>query len=297
MQGVVFNIQRASTHDGPGVRTTVFLKGCGLRCAWCHNPESISPRPQIMTYPAKCIGDGACLTACPQRLRSPETGPFAFDRSACTGCGRCADACYAGAIELAGRTRTAEDVAWEVLRDLPFYRNGGGVTFSGGEPLLQSAFVAETARRVREGSGGQELTVAVDTALFVPWTSVEQTLPCTDLFLVDCKAVTPALHRRGTGQGNERILENLRRLAETGKRYWIRVPLIPGFNDTEEELRKIGALLRGLAAQPEKVEVLAFHSICSGKYAAMGETFGMKDAEEPSRERVQWAQRLIEERA
>ena len=271
MQGVVFNIQRASTHDGPGVRTTVFLKGCGLRCAWCHNPESISPRPQIMTYPAKCIGDGACLTACPQRLRSPETGPFAFDRSACTGCGRCADACYAGAIELAGRTRTAEDVAWEVLRDLPFYRNGGGVTFSGGEPLLQSAFVAETARRVREGSGGQELTVAVDTALFVPWTSVEQTLPCTDLFLVDCKAVTPALHRPETRE--------------------------LGFQMVEEELRKIGARLRGLAAQPEKVEVLAFHSICSGKYAAMGETFGMKDAEEPSRERVQWAQRLIEERA
>lgn len=289
MQGMVFNIQRMSVHDGPGVRTTVFLKGCGLNCYWCHNPESISGKPQLMLYPQKCIGDGACMSVCPQNLRRPETGPFDFDRSGCVGCGACAEACYAGAAELVGKKYSSEQLAEEALRDQPFYQNGGGVTFSGGEPLLQADFVAETAARIRE----KNVSVVVDTAFFVPWSSVEKVLPWASLWIVDCKAVTAELHERGTGQPNERILENLRRLAESGVPYWVRTPLVPGFNDAAEELQKIGDFLRSLPKPPEKYEILPFHGLCSGKYAALGKEFPAKDVQPPTAERARWATQCV----
>ena len=291
MQGTIFNIQRASVHDGPGLRTTVFLKGCGLRCFWCHNPESLTSRPQLMLVPAKCIGDGACLDVCPLGLRTPQTGPFDFDRSACAGCGACAEVCFTGAAELVGKRVTADDLFAVCVQDQPFYGNGGGVTFSGGEPLLQVELVAEVEKRLRAAG----ISTAVDTALFAPWEAVEAVLPFTDLFLVDCKAADPELHRRGTGQTNGLILENLRRLSALGARFWLRTPLIPGFNDSPEELRAIGALAGSLPNPPERHELLAFHALCSGKYRALGMPFPAEGIVPPSGEDMARARAYLEE--
>lgn len=285
MNGIVFNIQRSSIHDGPGIRTTVFMKGCPLRCFWCHNPESLSPRPELLLYPEKCIGDGACVAACPQQLRTPE----GFLRELCVGCGKCADVCYAGAIELAGKSYTADALFAQVRRDKPFYKTTGGVTFSGGEPLAQSEFVAAVAEKCKADG----IHVAIDTALYVSREAIDRVLPYADLFLIDVKAATPSLHREGTGVDNERILSNLRYIAETGVKFWIRTPLIPGYNDSEEELAKIGALVKRLPNPPEKQELLAFHSLCEAKYRALGKVFPASDLPTPSAERVAACERAM----
>ncbi|MBQ3126486.1 MAG: glycyl-radical enzyme activating protein [Clostridia bacterium] len=285
MNGIVFHIQRSSIHDGPGIRTTVFLKGCPLRCFWCHNPESLSPRPELLLYPDKCIGDGACIAACPQQLRTPE----GFLRENCLGCGKCAAVCYAGAIELAGETYTDDALFRQVQRDKPFYKSTGGVTFSGGEPLTQSEFVAAVAEKCKADG----IHVAIDTALYVSREAIDRVLPYADLFLIDVKAATSALHREGTGVDNERILDNLRYITETGVKFWIRTPLIPGFNDSEEELAKIGALVRSLPQAPEKQELLPFHNLGEAKYRALGKAFGANGVQTPSAERVAACERVM----
>ena len=213
MTGKIFDIQRYSSHDGPGIRTTVFFQGCGLRCRWCHNPESFEQRPAILYTPESCIGCGACAEVCTQTAHGflPE---HVFDRQRCVRCGKCAEVCPSKALERSGGDQTLEAVLQVIRRDLPFYRSSeGGVTLSGGEVLLQPDFAAELLKACREDG----IHTAVDTAGFVPWEAFQKVLPWTDLFLYDVKAVTPELHRKATGADNALILQNYGKLRESAR--------------------------------------------------------------------------------
>lgn len=249
--GTVFNIQKFSVQDGPGLRTTVFFKGCNLRCRWCHNPESWSPSPQLLKFRDKCTGCGVCRQVC--------------GREACILCGDCAETCIAGARSLCGREYTVEEVLDQVCADRAFYeKSGGGITCSGGECLLQPAFLGALLKACKE----ERIHTAVDTAGCVPYDRLAQILPDTDLFLFDIKCITSQLHREFTGVDNALILENYRRLLTAGARVWVRIPVVPGFNDDRQEMKKLRAFLAEY--RPEKVELLAYHSLGVSKQAALG---------------------------
>lgn len=249
--GRVFDVQRTSFADGPGIRTTVFFKGCNLRC-WCHNPESQSPETQLLIAENVCCNCGACRTVCPHRLKT------------CDQCGRCTLYCPTQARRLCGRTVSAGELLAEIGKDKAFYDNsGGGVTFSGGECLLQADFLCELLKRCKAAG----IHTAVDTAGNVSWKSFESVLPFTDLFLYDIKALTPALHREGTGVSNKRILENLRHLSGRANLI-VRIPVIGGFNDSETEMRAIAAFLHTI--DTTAVELLPYHTAGVHKYAELG---------------------------
>ena len=250
-EAMVFDIQHASVVDGPGLRTTVFFKGCNLRCKWCHNPESQKQEPQMMFHKEKCIGCGRC------RNHAPDDLDFV---------------CYQDARERCGFEYTTEEIFEKVQKDKKFYENsGGGVTCSGGECMLQIDFLRDFLKKCKN----EGIHTAVDTAGNVDWSCFEQILPVTDLFLYDLKAVTEKLHIEGTGVSNQRILENLRRLsevAEKGKtKIWIRIPVIGGYNDTLEEMEKITDFLEPLCI--EKIELLSYHGMAKNKYEALGMKF------------------------
>lgn len=250
--GNIFDLEHGSFVDGPGIRTTVFFKGCNLRCIWCHNPESQAPSPQLLVYGDKCTGCGKCRETCKNEN--------------CTLCGRCTVYCPAGARVLKGSERTVEDIMEEILRDKAFYENtGGGVTFSGGECMLQIDFLAELLEKCKAAG----IHTAVDTAGHVPFSSFERILPYTDLFLYDVKCFDPVLHRTGTGTDNGRILENLGRLLCRNAPVRIRIPIIPGFNDTPAEMEKIRDFLWA-HGKPEGVELLPYHAMGENKYRALG---------------------------
>lgn len=254
--GILFDIQRSSYVDGPGIRTTVFFKGCDLRCRWCHNPESQSGMPQLLFHRDRCTGCGKCTTVCP----TPKH---------CTLCGRCTWFCPHDAKELCGRTYTVDEVYRMIEKDLSYYRSsGGGVTFSGGECMLQMDFLTALAQRCTENG----IHTAVDTAGNVPYDAFTQLLPYTSLFLYDVKCITAERHWEGTGVSNERILSNLRRLsAETTVPLCIRIPLIPGFNDDDAELEKLAAFLQTI--RHTTVELLPYHQMGEHKYTALGRTY------------------------
>ena len=277
MNGRIVEIKRFAVHDGPGIRTTIFLKGCPLACRWCHNPESISPRPEIGLLMKKCVGCRRCAAACPNGAHLFRDGVHVFDRSKCTACGRCVDACLPGALEYYGRDISVEAAVAAVLEDKTFYANsGGGCTLSGGEPLLQAEFCGEVCRQLREAG----VHCAVDTAGAVPWESFQAVLPYVDLFLFDLKHVDSQSHRECTGVSNERILENLRRLSESGVPIEIRLPLIPGINDAAADLRAVAEFLCGLE-NISGLRVLPYHALARSKYAAIGRPDTMPDAPTP----------------
>ena len=277
IKGTIFNIQKFSVQDGPGIRTTVFFKGCNLRCVWCHNPESISLRPQLEFYPRNCIGCGKCFEVCPEDVHyfDPIDGRHKLRREDCTGCFTCVSHCYAEAIVGVGRRITAGEVMDSILLDKMYYdQSGGGATFSGGECMLQQDFLAELLTGCHEHA----IHTAVDTAGNVEWEWFERVLPVTDLFLYDLKAADSDVHKKLTGSANNRILANLRRLSELGKRIIIRIPFVPGYNDGE--LAGMREILAPLSV--EKVEVLPYHKLGVSKYEALDIKDPSLDAEVPS---------------
>ena len=254
--GTLFDIQHFSIGNGPGIRTTAFFKGCNLSCAWCHNPESQSFKVQMMFHESKCTGCGKCREVCENNLKK------------CTLCGRCTSFCPSGAREICGKEYTVSEVFEELMRDSVFYKtSGGGVTFSGGECMLQIDFLEEILKECKKNG----LHTAVDTAGNVSYGFFERILPHTDLFLYDVKCLESEKHKRYTGQGNELILENLKKLLKDGKHVWVRIPVIPSVNDTEDEMRGIKAFLDACGS-PEKVELLPYHAIGEHKYGAIGKT-------------------------
>lgn len=260
--GQVFSIQSFSIHDGPGIRTTVFLQGCNLHCLWCHNPESIPPGGTLLYRPERCVGCGNCVAACPHGAHCLEAGGHVFERSRCERCWTCVATCYTGALERVGQAMTVDECMKIIRADAPYFAlSEGGVTISGGEPLLQADFTAELLAACRETG----IHTALDTAGAVGWESLARTLPFTDLYLFDLKAWDESLHRELTGVSNVRTLANFRRLADLA-RVRVRIPVVPGLNDGE-----IPALATFLADYPQvEVEPLAYHSLGEDKRRAMG---------------------------
>lgn len=270
-KGTVFNIQRFSIHDGPGIRTTVFMKGCNLRCFWCHNPESILPGPQIQYFEKKCIGCRLC-TICPNSAHIFNEKHI-FERSLCLGCGKCAESCYSEALVLTGREYEKNDLFNEIKKDEPFYTGGGGVTFSGGEPLLQADFIASVAGMCQKAG----ISVVIDTAGCVEYSEFEKVLPFTNLFLYDIKHADSERHKAYTGRENHLILQNLRLLLESGADIWIRVPLIPDMNANRKDVADIARLTADLQIKTgrkiRKFEFMPYHGTAEGKYDSLGKKY------------------------
>jgi pyruvate formate lyase activating enzyme len=289
--GIVFDIRRFSIHDGPGIRTTVFLKGCPLNCAWCHNPEGQSAEPELIVRPSRCLRCGACVEACPEdAIRMDADGPLT-DRTRCEQCGICVDACFSGAREMAGRKMAVAQVIAEVERDRPFYdESGGGATFSGGEPLLQPEFLLGLLSACRE----REIRTALDTCGYGPWSTLDRIRSYVDLFLYDIKTLDDDQHRALTGVSNRPILENLRGLSEHGHTIVLRVPVIPGINDGADNLRAIGALAAGLPARV-RVELLPYHRIGVEKYARVDRRYPLPDIPSPSPDRMAELSQVLRE--
>lgn len=282
-EGSVFNIQRFSIHDGPGIRTTVFLKGCNLRCAWCHNPESRSPRQEIQFFPQKCVLCKKCIEVCPQgAFTINDAGVKLFDRSVCDGCGLCVANCYYDALVYVAKTMTVEQVVEEVLKDADYYRtSGGGMTISGGEPMLQKDFIRAVYGQIH----ALGIHTALDTAAQVPWSELESVLPVVDLVLLDIKSMDSGVHRRWTGAGNVRILENARRLAASDVDLIIRIPVVPGVNATSENMDQTAAFLQDFP-RLRYVELLPYHDMGMDKYASLGKEHAMVNFESPSTEHM-----------
>ena len=264
MTAMIFDIERNSFVDGPGIRTTVFFKGCDLSCLWCHNPESHDPKPQMMFYKDKCKSCGKCKEVC----------PYHFEK--CDLCGKCTLYCPVGARKICGKSYTVDEVLNEIIKDKSYYEtSGGGVTFSGGECMLQLDFLCEILKKCKENG----IHTAVDTAGFVPFASFEKVLPFTDLFLYDIKIFDTEKHKQYVGADNNLILENLKKLLRAGASIYIRIPVIPGVNDSVEEMQQIKDFLSA-NGKPEKIELLPYHAMGENKYRALArepQTFDAPD--------------------
>ena len=271
-KGLVFSIDRFVAEDGPGVRTTVFLKGCPIHCAWCHSPQSIPGTPQLLFYAGRCIGCGACVKACPNdaQLISSEDRVIRWDM--CEDCGGCAEVCPSNALVIEGKWVTVEQIVDVVKRDIVYYTNsGGGVTFSGGEATFQPKFLSACLEACKKIG----IHTAVDTCGVVQWPVLETLLPHVDLFLFDLKHMDSDTHKALTGAGNELILQNLKNLSGRQQSIWIRVPLIPGCNDSEENLAATADFVKPLAGI-ENITLLPYNDATSAKYGFIGKEYELE---------------------
>lgn len=280
-RGIIFNIQRFSIHDGPGIRTTVFMKGCPLRCKWCSNPESRYKDQEIMIHDIKCIHCGKCRESCIEGAIISIEGNKRIDPHRCTRCMECVKTCPTKAMECVGSYISVDDVFEEVMKDILFYKNsGGGVTVSGGEPLLQWEFTRDLLERCKE----KGLHTVLETSGYAPWESMEEVLKFVDLVLYDIKHLDSDLHMKGTGVRNKLILENLERTA-CKVRTWLRFPVLPGYNDSFENVEKVASFASELAV--EKVSLLAYHEWGKFKYEKLGKDYSFLPAGEISNERLE----------
>ena len=280
------DIKRFAVHDGPGIRTTLFLKGCSLRCIWCHNPESRFMQPELAIHYPKCTCCGECAKAC--SCHQIVNGVHEFQRANCKACGKCTEACPSGALELFGKTMTADEAAAKLLEDRIFYADNGGITLSGGEPLLHSQFCAELLKIMK----GEGIHCAVDTCGNVPWSAFETVLPFTDMFLYDFKCPDSEKHRRLTGSGNELILENLKKLDLTGKEIEIRMIMVPEHNMSEDDLHAAGKFLSTIK-HISAVRLLSYHSLARSKFQAVGHPDTMPEVPSPDVNALENAAKIL----
>ena len=283
MTGRVFDIKRYSIHDGPGIRTTVFLKGCSLGCLWCHNPESVDAGPELMHWPGRCARCYACVKACPLgAIAKDAAGAVSVDRKICDLCGKCAEACLYDAMQMVGREMSVNEVLSEAEKDRVFYeQSGGGVTLSGGDPFVQSAF----AEALLDGCRERGMRTAVDTAGFSKNGALERMASKTDLVLFDLKCMDDARHREFTGVSNAPIIDNLKRLAAGRPEVWVRVPLVAGVNDDDDNIWRTIAFLVSLKTI-RRVGILPYHSGGLDKARRIGKDAHFRRFESPSEERI-----------
>ena len=288
---VVTNIQRYSTHDGDGVRTTIFFKGCPLSCRWCHNPESQDFRKELFFYGNKCKNCGGCIPRCPSGANGMEEGRLVFDRSKCTACGSCTDWCIYEARELAGVDYTVEQLVKEAKKDRMFYeQSGGGVTLSGGEVMSQDIEFLEPLCRALHREG---LSVFIDTCGFAPYEKYEKILPYVDTFLYDIKAMDSAIHQKWTGVENGLILENLKKLSAAGANIYIRIPTIGGVNADEGFMQQVIAFLKENNIHPAQVNLLPYHNYGRNKYASLAKEYDDASMQVPTNEQMEQFKELF----
>jgi len=287
-KGLIFNIQGCSLHDGPGIRTTVFMKGCSLRCEWCSNPESINPYPEIMLFDMRCIKCGKCVAACPRGAITIVDGDRIINWERCDQCLKCAEVCPTQAIERVGRYISQEELLKEIEKDKLFYKHsGGGVTFSGGEPLVQWEFLLGVLKKCKE----RGIHTALDTTLNIHWNILEKVLPYVDLVLCDVKHLNSEQHKNKTGVSNRLILENVRKM-NPKYRCWLRVPIIPGYNDSNEYMKKLGEFAATLRV--EKITLFPFHGLGEKKYESLGKVYSFRGVSAPKKEKMKEYQKTLQ---
>ncbi|MCK4257488.1 MAG: glycyl-radical enzyme activating protein [Halanaerobiales bacterium] len=280
-KGSIFNIQRYSVHDGPGIRTTIFLKGCPLSCWWCHNPESQSSKLERVFRQEQCIGCGTCIKICANKAIVLIDGKASINDASCSLCGECVHFCPVNAVEMMGKIVTVEDVMKEIKKDVIFFdESGGGVTFSGGEPLVQNEFLYDLLDRCKQ----EEIHTTVDTSGYISWEKLNQIASRTDLFLYDIKLMDNEKHKKYIGVSNVLILENLKKLSESDKKIFARIPAIPGINDDDENIIKTGEFLSKLKI--DQVNLLPYHNIGIDKYKKLGMTYKVQNVKVPSDEKM-----------